>query len=53
LKNAEIPIGFSNIRSQNNSNIFSFIANSITYIELPYNENADQWLERIKNEQVI
>ena len=31
LKNAEIPIGFSNIRSSNNSNAFSFIANSITY----------------------
>lgn len=28
-------------------------SNSITYIELPYNENADQWLERIKNEQII
>ena len=31
LKNAEIPIGFSNIRTQNNSNVFSFILNGITY----------------------
>ena len=31
LKNCEIPIGFSNIRAQNNSNIFSFILNGITY----------------------
>ena len=31
LKNAEIPIGFSNIRAQNNSNVFSFILNGITY----------------------
>ena len=31
LKNVEIPIGFSNIRAQNNSNIFRFILNGITY----------------------
>ena len=31
LKNAEIPIGFPNIRSSNNSNILSFILNGVTY----------------------
>ena len=31
LKNCEIPIGFSNIRAQNNSNILSFILNGVTY----------------------
>ena len=31
LKNAEIPIGFPNIRSSNNSNILRFILNGVTY----------------------
>ena len=31
LKNIEIPIGFANIRTSNNSNIFSFTMNSINY----------------------
>ena len=31
LKNAEIPIGFSNIRSSNNSNVLRFILNGVTY----------------------
>ena len=31
LKNAEIPIGFSNIRSSNNSNVLNFILNGVTY----------------------
>ena len=31
LKNAEIPIGFSNIRSSNNSNLLRFILNGVTY----------------------
>ena len=31
LKNAEIPIGFPNIRSSNFSNVLSFILNGITY----------------------
>ena len=31
LKNAEIPVGFSNIRAENKSNAFSFILNGITY----------------------
>ena len=31
LKNCEIPIGFSNIRSSNNSNVLSFILNGIIY----------------------
>ena len=34
LKNAEIPIGFSNIRSSNNSNVLRLILNGITYIVL-------------------
>ena len=31
LKNCEIPIGFSNIRSSNNSNVLRLILNGITY----------------------
>ena len=31
LKNYEIPIGFSNIRSSNNSNVLRLILNGITY----------------------
>ena len=31
LKNCEIPIGFSNIRSSNNSNSLGFILNGIMY----------------------
>ena len=31
LKNAEIPIGFPNIRSSNFSNVLSFVLNGITY----------------------
>jgi hypothetical protein len=31
LKNMELPIGFSNIRSSNNSNVLRFILNGITY----------------------
>jgi len=31
LKNAEIPVGFSNIRSSNNSNSLGFILNGIMY----------------------
>ena len=30
LKNAEIPIGFVNIRSSNRSNVLSFVLNSVT-----------------------
>ena len=31
LKNAEIPIGFVNIRSSNRSNVLSFVLNGVTY----------------------
>ena len=31
LKNCEIPIGFSNNRSSNNSNVLNFILNGVTY----------------------
>ena len=31
LKNCEIPVGFSNIRSQNNSNVLNFTLNGVTY----------------------
>ena len=31
LKNAEIPIGFVNIRSSNGSNVLNFVLNGITY----------------------
>jgi hypothetical protein len=31
LKNAEIPVGFSNIRSSNFSNVLSFILNGVRY----------------------
>ena len=31
LKSAEIPIGFVNIRSSNNSNVLSFVLNSVSY----------------------
>ena len=31
LKNCEIPIGFSNIRSSNNSNILRFVLNGVSY----------------------
>ena len=29
LKNCEIPVGFSNIRSSNNTNVLSFILNDL------------------------
>ena len=31
LKSAEIPIGFVNIRSSNNSNVLSFVLSSVSY----------------------
>lgn len=31
LKNLELPIGFTNIRSSNNSNVLSFVINGTTY----------------------
>ena len=31
LKNCEIPLGFVNIRTSNNSNVLRFILNGITY----------------------
>ena len=31
MKNAEIPVGFSNIRSSNFSNVLSFILNGVRY----------------------
>ncbi len=31
LKNAEIPIGFPNVRSSNNSNVLRFVLNSVSY----------------------
>ena len=31
VKNMELPIGFPNIRSSNNSNVLSFILNGVTY----------------------
>ena len=31
LKNAEIPIGFPNIRSSNNSNVLRFVLNGVSY----------------------
>ena len=31
LKTAEIPVGFPNVRSSNNSNVLSFVLNSVSY----------------------